>query len=102
MSFYTHFRGILVIRGVAQSGSVPGLGPGGRWFESSRPDYARHSSVRSDGGLRLVRTFFQGQCMAGFVGQARLLLMGHAGEIKSSNRMVRLHTSMQRREFIAP
>ncbi len=25
-------------RGVAQSGSAPGLGPGGRRFESSRPD----------------------------------------------------------------
>ena len=25
-------------RGVAQSGSVPGLGPGGRRFESCRPD----------------------------------------------------------------
>ena len=28
-----------VMRGVAQSGSVPGLGPGGRRFESSRPDH---------------------------------------------------------------
>ena len=26
------------IRGVAQSGSAPGLGPGGRRFESCRPD----------------------------------------------------------------
>lgn len=26
------------IRGVAQSGSAPGLGPGGREFESRRPD----------------------------------------------------------------
>ena len=26
-------------RGVAQSGSAPGLGPGGRRFESSRPDH---------------------------------------------------------------
>ena len=26
------------IRGVAQSGSAPGWGPGGRWFESSLPD----------------------------------------------------------------
>ena len=25
-------------RGVAQSGSAPGLGPGGRRFESCRPD----------------------------------------------------------------
>ena len=27
-----------IVRGVAQSGSVPGLGPGGRRFESCRPD----------------------------------------------------------------
>ena len=27
-----------VKRGVAQSGSAPGLGPGGRRFESCRPD----------------------------------------------------------------
>jgi hypothetical protein len=26
-------------RGVAQSGSAPVLGTGGRWFESSRPDH---------------------------------------------------------------
>ena len=26
-------------RGVAQSGSAPGLGPGGRRFESCRPDF---------------------------------------------------------------
>ncbi len=25
-------------RGVAQSGSAPALGAGGRWFESTRPD----------------------------------------------------------------
>ena len=28
-------------RGVAQSGSAPGLGPGGRRFESCRPDLKR-------------------------------------------------------------
>src|SRR5690606_39642961 len=38
----------------------------------------------------------------GFVGQARLLLIGNHDEIKSTNHVVRLHTSMQRREFIAP
>ena len=31
-------------RGVAQSGSAPGLGPGGRRFESCRPDTKRGSS----------------------------------------------------------
>ena len=34
----------ITIRGVAQSGSAPGSGPGGRRFESSRPD---HSSKRA-------------------------------------------------------
>ena len=33
----------LTIRGVAQSGSAPGSGPGGRRFESSRPDH--HSTL---------------------------------------------------------
>ena len=28
-----------LIRGVAQPGSAPGLGPGGRRFESCRPDF---------------------------------------------------------------
>ena len=28
-----------MFRGVAQSGSAPGLGPGGRRFESSLPDH---------------------------------------------------------------
>lgn len=30
---------LLVQRDVAQSGSAPGLGPGGRQFESGRPDF---------------------------------------------------------------
>ncbi len=29
---------LMLQRGVAQSGSAPGLGPGGRRFESCRPD----------------------------------------------------------------
>ena len=31
---YTHHR-----RGVAQPGSAPAWGAGGRWFESNRPDH---------------------------------------------------------------
>ena len=30
-------------RGVAQPGSAPGLGPGGREFESLRPDHFNYS-----------------------------------------------------------
>ena len=33
---YTHRR-----RGVAQPGSAPAWGAGGRWFESNRPDHLR-------------------------------------------------------------
>ena len=32
-------RGTRGCRGVAQPGSAPALGAGGRWFESSRPDH---------------------------------------------------------------
>ena len=32
-------------RGVAQPGSAPALGAGGRWFESSRPDHFSKSGV---------------------------------------------------------
>src|SRR5690606_4139168 len=67
-----------------------------------------NSSVRSEGGLRLYAPFFKavysglrraGPTSAGFGGLARLLLIGPAGEIKSSNNLVRPYTSMQRREF---
>ncbi len=36
-------------RGVAQPGSAPALGAGGRWFESSRPDHFSRVLFRSDG-----------------------------------------------------
>ncbi len=36
-------------RGVAQSGSAPGLGPGSRWFESSRPELTYHIYVLESG-----------------------------------------------------
>jgi hypothetical protein len=36
---------VLKCRGVAQPGSAPALGAGGRWFESSRPDHRASSSV---------------------------------------------------------
>jgi hypothetical protein len=37
-------------RGVAQPGSAPALGAGGRWFESSRPDqyFQRNTAARVD------------------------------------------------------
>ena len=42
-------------RGVAQSGSAPGLGPGGRRFESCRPDKQKR--------LFLFRRAFFAYCM---------------------------------------
>ena len=50
---------LYVFRGVAQLVSVPGLGPGGRQFESGHPDFARRSSDSCG-------------AKAGFAGQARL------------------------------
>ena len=38
MSDYRDKDDEILQRGVAQSGSAPGLGPGGRRFESCRPD----------------------------------------------------------------
>jgi hypothetical protein len=37
-----------LIRGVAQSGSAPGSGPGGRRFESSRPDHSSKLALFRD------------------------------------------------------
>lgn len=34
------------LRGVAQPGSAPAWGVGGRWFKSSRPDQSSHLIVR--------------------------------------------------------
>ncbi len=39
MTLAAIFRVFLTSRGVAQPGSAPALGAGGRWFESSRPDH---------------------------------------------------------------
>jgi hypothetical protein len=43
---HTHHRHLIAthVRGVAQSGSAPGSGPGGRRFESSRPDHLTQKS----------------------------------------------------------
>src|SRR5678815_3708333 len=51
----------LVYRGVAQLGSAPALGAGGRRFESSRPDLSKASDSRK---LVLLRQFNQfGDCV---------------------------------------
>ena len=53
------------VRGVAQSGSAPGSGPGGRRFKSSRPDHLK--SMRCDDFLnsenRRCRRFCSGESL---------------------------------------
>ena len=55
-------------RGVAQPGSAPALGAGGRWFESSRPDQSKplhhneFSSIVRFGLFRLLCGFVQMMC----------------------------------------
>ena len=61
---------VLHIRGVAQPGSAPGLGPGGRRFESCRPDQfikKLHSCFKDEAFLfyKTVATVFQS--MATFI-----------------------------------
>ena len=58
------------IRGVAQSGSAPGLGPGGRRFESCRPDKKRRMLIRASSFLY---TFIKFQPMAPFPKRANVL-----------------------------
>ncbi len=41
-------------RGVAQFGSALGLGPRGRWFESSRPDHLLGSTPKVGGSTPLT------------------------------------------------
>ena len=57
-------------RGVAQSGSAPGLGPGGRRFESCRPDKKRRMLIRASSFLY---TFIKFQPMAPFPKRANVL-----------------------------
>src|SRR5512145_2159023 len=51
-------------RGVAQPGSAPALGAGGRWFESSRPDHFPNESRLSppkNSEIRGLLTLSRGQ-----------------------------------------
>src|SRR5262245_48427181 len=53
MSASLHRRRAILdrVRGVAQPGSAPGWGPGGRRFKSSRPDWRKPATA----GFSLVR-----------------------------------------------
>jgi hypothetical protein len=52
---YPVARKQLILRGVAQPGRAPGSGPGGRWFESTRPDqYLQPLHVLADAATSVV------------------------------------------------
>ena len=72
---------LYALRGVAQSGSAPGLGPGGRRFESCRPDNPRNASGFS---TTCVLSFlkFRYIVFEQFVGQKQLF-SGHEISFKS-------------------
>lgn len=57
-------------RGVAQSGSAPRLGRGGRRFESSHPDHQRNflfkSTIESYGGFSLCKIWLVAEECVGF------------------------------------
>ncbi len=40
------------IRGIAQTGSAPGLGPGDRWFKSNYPDHSPATETAAHRGFR--------------------------------------------------
>ncbi len=54
MSDYRDKNDEILQRGVAQSGSAPGLGPGGRRFESCRPDKQKRLFLFRRAFLRIV------------------------------------------------
>ena len=60
-------------RDMAQPGSAPGLGPGGRWFESSYPDHLSEECGVQD-SLAKRRDFAEGNdarrilLLDGFIG----------------------------------
>ena len=62
------------LRDVAQPGSALRSGRRGRWFESSHPDFARHSF--SDGGLFHFKPLFERKdiSLPGYVGRGPTLL----------------------------
>jgi hypothetical protein len=48
---------VKLIRDVAQPGSVPAWGAGGRWFESSHPDQTRFERYRTPENPLIFRRF---------------------------------------------
>jgi hypothetical protein len=62
-------------RGVAQPGSAPALGAGGRWFESSRPDHSFEGICSKNiEGWQLLPTgllLYEGKRFSGFLHHSR-------------------------------
>ena len=71
-------------RGVAQSGSAPGLGPGGRRFESCRPDKQKR--------LFLFRRAFFAYCMLLYLFHYLDSLAALLHDIESLSIAIDLHT----------
>ena len=71
-------------RGVAQSGSAPGLGPGGRRFESCRPDKQKR--------LFLFRRAFFAYCMLLYLFHYLDSLAALLHDIESFSIAIDLHT----------
>src|SRR5271156_2937155 len=57
-------------RGVAQPGSAPALGAGGRWFKSSRPDQSFPPLAAASEGSPMTVTVFVGTSVDGFIARA--------------------------------
>ena len=84
MSDYRDKNDEILQRGVAQSGSAPGLGPGGRRFESCRPDKQKR--------LFLFRRAFFAYCMLLYLFHYLESLAALLHDIESFSIAIDLHT----------
>ena len=84
MSDYRDKNDEILQRGVAQSGSAPGLGPGGRRFESCRPDKQKR--------LFLFRRAFFAYCMLLYLFHYLDNLAALLHNIESLSIVIDLHT----------
>jgi hypothetical protein len=64
-----HLSGVRTGRGVAQPGSAPALGAGGRWFESSRPDHFPQKSSET-GRKQALRAQHCARCLLPTIARA--------------------------------
>ena len=84
MSDYRDKNDEILQRGVAQSGSAPGLGPGGRRFESCRPDKQKR--------LFFFRRAFFAYCMLLYLFHYLDSLAALLHDVESLSIAIDLHT----------